>query len=366
MQRMRIGAMAVAPLRGPEGEVLGTLAVSWATPQPVPEDRVRLLEALADQAAVALLNSRLYERQRVSEERYRFLVERSPDLVFQLDHDGRFTFLSEGAFPLTGYQPAELLGRHFSVVTGEDSLPEVSALWERIVSGEEQVPRIRLLNRRKDGSTNPIEIHAARVEIGGRFAGMQGAGRDLSEAERLERELRRQTADIAGAEERAHLARELHDSVTQALFSMTLTTRSIELLVPRDPAAARERLADLRGLQKDALAEMRALVFALRPGSLEKDGLVQALRTYAAALEQRSGLPVAVEAHADERLAPEVEDTLYRIAQEALHNVVKHARAGRARVSVVADDVEARLVVEDDGLGFDAERSRPATSVSPG
>jgi PAS domain S-box-containing protein len=355
IQRMRIGAMATAPLRGPAGEVLGTLGVSWVTPRRVPADGVRLLQALGDQAAVALLNSRLYERQRVSEERYRFLVERSPDLVFRMDAEARFTFVSEGSVAFTGYRPDELMGQHFSLVTDATSIAATAALWERIRSGGERSPRIRLLQRRKDGSTNPIEIHASPIVVDGVFQGLQGAARDLSDSDRLERDVRRQTADIAGAEERAHLARELHDSVTQALFSMTLTTRSIELLVQRDPAAARERLADLRGLQKDALAEMRALVFALRPGSLEKDGLVQALRTYAAALEQRSGLPVDVEAAADDRLPSEIEDTLYRIAQEALHNVIKHARAGRARVSIVADAREATLVVEDDGRGFDAD-----------
>ena len=114
------------------------------------------------------------------------------------------------------------------------------------------------------------------MTVDGIFIGIHGAARDVSERERLERDLRRQAGELAVGEERAHLARELHDSVTQALFSMTLVSRSVELLLDRDPAAAHGRSsAQLRDLQREALAEMRALIFELRPGNLEQDGLVQ-------------------------------------------------------------------------------------------
>jgi signal transduction histidine kinase len=199
------------------------------------------------------------------------------------------------------------------------------------------------------------------ITVDGRFAGAHGSIRDLRERERLERErqrlerdLRRQAAELAASEERSHLASELHDSVTQALFSMTLVTRTLELLLQRDPSRAAEQLAVLRELQRDALAEMRSLIFELRPGSLEQDGLVHALRTHCAAVEGRVGLPIVLEAEELEtRLPIAVEDGLYRIAQEALHNVVKHAAARQVRVELVRDEHEARLAVEDDGQGFD-------------
>jgi signal transduction histidine kinase len=179
--------------------------------------------------------------------------------------------------------------------------------------------------------------------------------RDIRERERLEGDLRSQAAALAANEERANLARELHDSVTQALFSMGLTARALELLLDRDLEAARAKLAELRDLQKDALAEMRTLIFELRPQALETDGLAQALRNHGAAVQGRTGLDVAVEVESSERLALDVEEALYRIAQEALHNVVKHANATRARIVLRRTGNEVRMTIDDDGIGFDPD-----------
>jgi signal transduction histidine kinase len=100
---------------------------------------------------------------------------------------------------------------------------------------------------------------------------------------------------------------------------------------------------------------MRALIFELRPGNIEQDGLVRALKTHAAALQGRLGLPIVVESELPERLPLPAEEVLYRIAQEALHNVVKHAAAHQVRVDVrgVGDGVRLRVV--DDGKGFDPD-----------
>ena len=101
---------------------------------------------------------------------------------------------------------------------------------------------------------------------------------------------------------------------------------------------------------------MRALIFELRPGNLEQDGLIRALRTHTAALQGRIGLPVVVESTVDERLPVQIEEVLYRIAQEALHNVVKHANARQVRVEVGRVAKGVRLRITDDGRGFDPER----------
>ena len=155
--------------------------------------------------------------------------------------------------------------------------------------------------------------------------------------------------------------------MTQALFSMTLVSRSVELLLDRDADAARTQLAQLRDLQREALAEMRALIFELRPGNLEQDGLTRALRTHTAALQGRIGLPIVVESTLDERLPLPIEEVLYRIAQEALHNVVKHAGARQVRLEVGRIASGVRLRIDRRRQGLRSRRASPtAISGSPG
>ena len=298
---------------------------------------------------------RLERELRESESRYRFLVENSPDVVFATDDDGRFTFMSDAIERMAGWKPGDLVGEHYSKVVESQPIEDASR-WAALVR-EPSVEQIAIQNvRRPDGGTVPVEISAiGMVDEDGRFAGIHGSTRDISERARFERELRRQAGELAAGEERAHLARELHDSVTQALFSMTLVSRSIEMLLDRDVAAARAQLTQLRDLQREALAEMRALIFELRPGNLEQDGLIRALRTHTQALQGRIGLPVVVESTLAERLPLAIEEVLYRIAQEALHNVVKHAGARQVRVEVGRTGQGVRLRIEDDGKGFDPE-----------
>ncbi len=170
--------------------------------------------------------------------------------------------------------------------------------------------------------------------------------------------------EAAALNERGRLARELHDSVIQALFSMTMHARAAQLALessevePVVPIAA--PLRELSTLIHDALAEMRALIFELRPGALAEEGLVLALRQQAAVLSARDGFTVDVDGPvARIALEDEVEQQLYRIAVEALHNVAKHARATRVEIRLVADETGVRLTVADDGCGFDTRTAHP-------
>jgi PAS domain S-box-containing protein len=296
---------------------------------------------------------RLERELRESEERYRFLVENSPDVVFSTDAEGQFTYLSETIERMTGNTPDELVGSHFSRIVDEASMAEAGERWALLVAEpeREQVSRLNLIHR--DGRRIPVEVSSLGTRSDGKFAGIHGSTRDISVRERLEHDLRRQAGELASSQERAHLARELHDSVTQALFSMTLVTRTTELLVDRDPAAAKEKLGSLRDLQREALAEMRALIFELRPGNIEQDGLLAALKTHTAGLQGRIGLPIVVTSDLAERLPLTIEEVLYRISQEALHNVVKHAAAREVTLSIERPAKGLRLRIVDDGKGFE-------------
>ena len=347
-------AIIIVPLVA-RGEVLGVLNMGRVGRSEVyfSEADFELVQLFAGQAAVALANARLYTELVKSEARYRFLVDNSPDIVWSVDAAGRCTFISESLERHTGWRPAQLIGRQFVTLVDRSSREAARRAWQAIRERPEREQRVRLELRRPDGGLASVEVTLAAVLEDGRFAGAHGAVRDLTERERMEADLRRQAGALAASEERARLARELHDSVTQALFSMGLTAHALQLLLDSDPGAARAKLAELQELQREALAEMRALIFELRPSRLEHDGLVQAVKTHAAAVQARSGLEISVLAEPLERQPLDVEEALYRIAQEALHNVVKHAGPCSARVELRRTRDALHLRVSDDGAGFD-------------
>jgi PAS domain S-box-containing protein len=353
IEAQSIRSMISAPLIGTD-LLLGTLTVQSMEASAFGPDDAELLQLLADQAAITLTNARLYAEVEESERRYRHLVDNSPDIVWSVDAEGRFTFFSDSLESRTGWKPDELIGKPFTVLAGESSISEAVAAWDALRADPSHERRVRLELPLSDGRVSKAEVAMTGTTLDGRFAGAHGAVRDISERERLEGDLRTQAAELAASQERSHLARELHDSVTQALFSMGLTLRTLELLLETDPELVPTKVAELRELQQDALAEMRTLIFELRPSSLESDGLVQALRTHATAVQRRTGLTIVVDAEPIERLPLATEEALYRIGQEAIHNVVKHANASNATIRIAAEpDDRLRLTVTDDGDGFD-------------
>jgi PAS domain S-box-containing protein len=163
----------------------------------------------------------------------------------------------------------------------------------------------------------------------------------------------------AALEERQRLARELHDSVSQALYAIGLNTTAAQHLLPADPARVSRLLSDVLGLAETGLAEMRALIFELRPESLETEGLVGALEKQAAAVHARHRLQVEATLGEEPDLPLATKEALYRLAQEALHNVAKHARARVVKLELESDVHALVLRIGDDGQGFDASGSFP-------
>jgi signal transduction histidine kinase len=162
-----------------------------------------------------------------------------------------------------------------------------------------------------------------------------------------------QRRQVAVLEERRRLARELHDSVTQSLFSMSLLAQVLPELWAVDRPEAEAALAQIRDLTRGALAEMRALLFELRPAALGEQSFATALREHAAMFERRTGIGVTVLLEGGGDMSRPVEQALFRIAQEALANVARHAHAQRVRVRLQMGP-PARLEIADDGRGFSA------------
>jgi signal transduction histidine kinase len=174
-----------------------------------------------------------------------------------------------------------------------------------------------------------------------------------------EEALRQSEMEQAVAAERSRLARELHDAVTQTLFSASLIAEVLPQLWERDPERGREQLDEVRLLTRGALAEMRTLLLELRPKALEKAKMVDLLGQLGRAMTGRTGVPVAVAVEGEGQLPPPVHVAFYRIAQEALHNASKHARANQVEVRLDWAPEQATLSIRDDGQGFDLEDIPP-------
>ena len=165
---------------------------------------------------------------------------------------------------------------------------------------------------------------------------------------------------MAVLEERQQLARELHDSVTQSRFSMTLMCKALPHILDRNVQAARERIDRLNEVGQ---AEMRALIYELRPESLEREGLVAALTRQAEAVRARHNLAVEVEWCDEPDLSFDIKQARFRIAQEAMYNAVKHARAQRIDLRLDRGDDHIELDVRDDSAGFDTATAPPGHVV---
>ena len=200
-----------------------------------------------------------------------------------------------------------------------------------------------------------LSVFLATAVITSQLASAQR--RSAEEARGRERETRllyEQAQELAALQERQRLARELHDSVSQALYGISLWAHTVrEALESSEPEQAEAAIEDVLTLAEAGLAEMHALIFELRPESLETEGLVAALTKQVEALRARYKLNVEADLVDEPALSLEKKEALYRIAQEALHNIVKHARASNVVLRLARQEREVFLEVCDNGKGFD-------------
>lgn len=168
-----------------------------------------------------------------------------------------------------------------------------------------------------------------------------------------------QAIEDAITAERSRLARELHDAVTQTLFSASLLAELLPELWETDIVQARKSTEDLRRLTHSAHAEMRTLLFELRPASLNQAPFRDLLKQLCEALMGRAQLPICLDVQGNVDVPAEVKVEMYRIVQESLNNVVKYAQATRVDISVRLQEGHVRLEIKDNGVGFDPMCQEP-------
>lgn len=162
-----------------------------------------------------------------------------------------------------------------------------------------------------------------------------------------------QSRELTLLEERHRVARELHDAIAQKLFSLRLTTEAAAAWVRRDPARAEEELAEIRRLAGLATDELAQIVAELRPRELADTGLAETLRRRVALLDRVHDAEISFSESGRARLAPQVEEVVLRVAEEALHNALRHASAKHVTVTLTSTPTGVACAISDDGIGFD-------------
>jgi two-component system, NarL family, sensor histidine kinase LiaS len=168
---------------------------------------------------------------------------------------------------------------------------------------------------------------------------------------------------LASVEERNRLARELHDAVKQQVFALSLTANSIRQLLEKEPGQATKRLAQLETQARDIHIEMDTIIKQLRPASLEDQGLAPALRELIAKWEHQHQIPVSLRVQGERPLPLNIEQALYRVSQEALNNIARHAQATQITIMLEYATDEVRLSIKDNGCGFDTQARHQAQSL---
>jgi signal transduction histidine kinase len=177
----------------------------------------------------------------------------------------------------------------------------------------------------------------------------------------VESELAKRAADEAVTADRTRLARDLHDAVTQTLFSASLTAEVLPDLWDMDVNEAKKSTEELRQLTRGALAEMRTLLLELRPATLMQTRLHDLIKQLCEAFIGRSRLPIALRIEGECQLPPDVQIAFYRVAQESLNNVFKYGRATRVDVNLFLSPSSVQLETCDNGIGFDVSTVKPTS-----
>lgn len=186
-----------------------------------------------------------------------------------------------------------------------------------------------------------------------------GASEDVTDQKQAEMIIMERTREEAASAERGRLARDLHDAVTQTLFSASLIADVLPKLWERNPETGRQKLGELRQLMRGALSEMRTLLLELRPDTLVEVDLGDLYQHLTNAFTGRTRIPVAFAQEGQSPLPPDVKEVFYRVAQEALNNTAKHAGASQVQVHLIVHEGDAEVSIQDDGCGFDIMAMTP-------
>ncbi|MBU6402622.1 MAG: PAS domain S-box protein, partial [Verrucomicrobia bacterium] len=321
---------------------------------------------------------RAEEQLRASEERYRTLVETAKDVIFNLSADGRITSLNRAFETLTGWRRAQWIGKPFAPLLHPDDLKGAVARFRAILQGKTPTFREYRIQKRSGGYVVGEFTMTPQLKDD-KPVGVFGIARDITQRKLAEEALRQseehyrqlfQEACVmqqrlrdlsdkilhAQEAERKRISRELHDEVGQALTAINVNLAMLKSAADLDTRQCRTRIAETQALLEQSMETVHRFARELRPAMLDDLGLIPALRSYANSFAQRTGIQVRFKLdRVAEDLNGEQKTVIFRVTQESLTNVAKHAQASAVDLRVRRVKSGVRLEVQDNGKAFEVE-----------
>ena len=362
------------------GKVIGLYSVDKAKPFFFQAEHVRSAETLAARAASAIQNAQLEQSQhyvaeleeriaerkraevalRESEERYLELFENARDAIYVHDLEGNYIRVNRATETLTGYERDEIVGHNFvEFVAAEHVRYGHKSFYAKLVKQGETAFEVDVIA--KDGHRVPVEVRSRAIYENGVMVGVQGTARDITERKLAQDALQMFSRQLIEAQEdeRRRISRELHDQIGQILTAIKMNLHTVQPV--RSASEISCYVKDNIEAIDEALRLVRDLSVDLRPPVLDDFGLVTALCWYVDRYTKRTGLEVDVVIELpdqNQRFSRHLETACFRIAQEALTNIVRHAQASQVLLQLVKDGNVLLLSIKDDGMGFDLESLR--------
>ncbi len=384
------------PIIAKNGRVLGTFGTYFRERREPTQLEHQMLEILARTAALAIERARVEDALRESEQRLRAIFEASRDGIL-VEDDERIIYINKAYTQLLGYDsPEELIDEHISAVISPEDANRLLEFGRSRAQGQPRASVYEFKGKRKDGKLVDVEASVSTSTVAGRryittmvrdIVERKLAERALREShEELERRVGERTVALskmnvilqeevrerrrieservellrrivfAQEDERRRIAREMHDQLGQQLTVLKLKLDAFKEGCGENGKLS-EQVEALQTLAGQLDADVDHMVWEMRPTALDDLGLQAALSSYVQNWAQNLGIPVQLHASGmDERLTPEIETALYRIAQEALNNIAKHAHAAQVAIVLERRADQVSLIIEDDGVGFDLQQ----------
>jgi two-component system sensor histidine kinase DegS len=296
---------------------------------------------------------------RSSQESYEELLTNASDAIWVHDLDGKIVIANTACEKVTGYLPEELLGKNVAEFMSRDALVIAREIRSKLMKGQAIDQRYDQRLNKKDGTEAIVELFTRLIRADGKPIGFQNIARDVTEERRLRDNLRLQIHKTLRAqeEERKRIARELHDDIAQSIL---LLSRQLDMLISKSdskiPEAYLLELEHIENIADNAYKSIQRYARDLRPSILDQMGLVAALNWLTEELGKELKIEISVKSDELPELPSEIELAMFRIAQETLNNIRKHAQASVVDITVKRISNNLKMSITDNGKGFSTSR----------